>query len=183
MPRVISLALVLCLAACASMPPAQLSLPELRLVPAAMAMDISLAQRLSFDRGAQQAVSPVIDAQLEIDADAIRFAGFAAGQRMLTFTWDGRRLAQQRSPQLPEHVRAEPILRDIQLVHAPIDLLRAALPEGWTVDGTSTSRELSYRGGVAVAIEYKATVILDNRIEHYRLTIESTDADASEPTP
>ncbi len=190
MPRLIVLAILLCAAACATAPRGRVQMPEPRISPADMRMEVSLAQRLRFDRGAHGAVTPPIDAQLEVDAGAIRFAGFAAGQRILTFTWDGRLIAEQRSVKLPEHVRAEHILRDIQFVCAPVDALRVAIPDAWRIDESAGLRRITHRDQESAAIEihYAGTsctsgrVQMQNRVEHYVLTIESADV-VAEPAP
>lgn len=183
MPRVIVLTLLLCLAACAASPRGPVQLPNPHISPAAMQMDVSVAQRLSFDRGEQGAVTPLIDAQLEVDASAIRFAGFATGQRVLTFIWDGRSIVEQRSAQLPEHVRAEHILRDFQFVCSPAAALRAALPGTWRVEESAGVRLISARDQESAVIEIRyagdsctsGSVQMRNRVERYVLTVESAD--------
>ena len=183
MPRLSALALVMLLAACAHAPP-QRALPTPMLAPAALAMEVSLSQRLVFtsDRGGP---IEVLDAQLEIDAQTLRLAGFALGQRVLGLQWDGEELSEQRSPQLPATVAAAQILRDIQLVYAPDTVLQAVLPAGWQVRDHGLRREIAVDGRSAMMIEYatmprwNGAVTLHNRLEGYRLDIE-TVADSLE---
>ena len=184
MPRLIALVVTVLLAACAHHSRARLTLPEPRLAPAAMAMDVSLAQRLTFRAASNDtaATQRTLDAQLEIDASSLRLAGFAAGRRMLLLNWNGARLDEQRAHGLPASVRGASILRDIQFVYAPHAPLQAALPRDWQLLDTDTQRELTFRGRSAIVIDYatmprwNGALTLDNRIEGYRLEIESVAA-------
>lgn len=169
------------LAACASLPQHRRQLPQPKLAPAAMAMQASLVQRLRFSRG--DGASEVLEAQLESDAAGLRLAVFALGRRVLLLDWDGVRLAEQRAPQLPDSVGAAQFLRDLQFTYAPTAALQAALPAGWQLRDDGDRRELLWRGTSAMVIAYatmprwQGTATLDNRIEGYRLEIESAHAD------
>lgn len=179
--RLLVSSLLLALGACASLPRQRLQLPQPRLAPAAMAMEASLVQRLQFTRGDGQA--EVLEAQLEVDAAGLRLAAFALGRRVLWLDWDGVRLDEQRAPHLPETVGAAQFLRDLQFTFAPTAALQAALPAGWQLRDGGDRRELLWRGRSAIVIGYatmprwQGTVTLDNRIEGYRLEIESARAD------
>jgi hypothetical protein len=100
----------------------------------------------------------------------------ALGQRVLTLRWDGRELAVQRHPMLPAAVDPARVLRDIALVFAPLPALRAALPDGWTLDEANGQRTLRQAGAPRLTVRYldgRARVEIDNHAERYRLRIES----------
>lgn len=182
MSRLIALASLLLLAACVNAPQrGRVQAPEPRIAPADMQMDVSMVQRLHFSRGSHSVDTPPIDAQLEIDAEAIRFVGFAAEQRVLRFVWDGRSIDEQRGRQLPEHVRSNHILRDIQYVYAPIEALRATLPSEWSVTESSQLREIRFvrdSKRAAIQIRYadanrvRGKVRMMNWVDRYGLEIE-----------
>jgi len=183
----LALALAVVLAACAQTPVAQrLQLPPLQLSPASFGTSVSLAQRLTvlqLPTGAaleRPTAEHSIDAQLEIDPDAVRLAAFALNQRVLMLAWDGRALQAQRHLLLPAEVDATRVLRDVQLVYWPLAAVAAALPGGWAVDDAGPQRRLSFEGRTQVQIDYAGTprwqgrAALDNRLEGYRLTIQSS---------
>jgi hypothetical protein len=152
----------------------------LALPPAQFGASVSLAQRLTITRlDAGNAPAHTLDALLEIDAHSMRLAGFALNQRVLTLEWDGQNLHQSASPLLPAVVDARHVLRDIQLVYWPADAVRAALPSGWSLIEQGSTRQLLQNGLPAVLIHYagaprwSGTTQLDNRLEGYRLVIES----------
>lgn len=182
----------LLLAGCAQqMQEAHLRLPELKLAPAGFGQSISLAQRLTLEKlpdavsSTQVAHQRSLDALLEIEPDAVRLAGFAFGQRIITLSWDGENFSSQRHPMLPAEVDASHILRDIQLVYWPAQMIRLTLPADWTLEDSGELRVLSYRSRPVVTVQYSATprwighVDLDNRLERYRLLIESSPAAGS----
>lgn len=179
--------LVLLISACASAPVQRLALPEPRLVPAAMGIDVALSQRLCFTTDQSGQPCEPIEARLEIDATSLRLAGFALGRRVLVLHWDGMQLQEQRTPQLPAVVDAARIVRDIQYVYAPRDALQAVLPPEWQVVDRGNERELRFGQASAIRIRYatiphwKGEVDLDNRVEGYRLAIEAVvDAGAQD---
>lgn len=200
--------LSLLLACCASKPdisPSALQMPEIKLAPSALGASISLAQRLTLvntgspDINARPQAQRTLDALLEIDSDSVRLAGFAMSQRVLTLAWDGKALNSTRHFLLPAEVNADKVLRDIELSYWPAEAIRAVLPSDWTLldvgsdksddkkNDAVNERSLRYKGETQVLIHYSATprwagrAELDNRLEHYRLTIESTVQ--SSPTP
>lgn len=178
---------ILLLAACSQrLLEAPLRLPEFRLAPGAFGRSLSLNQRLTLEQLPELAAqTPVarqrsLDALLEIDAEGVRLAGFALGQRILTLTWDGTTLGGERHALLPKEVDAGHILRDIQLVYWPAETIRPALPVDWTLEDSGEQRILNYRGQMQVTVHYHAVprwtgrAELDNRLERYRLLIESS---------
>lgn len=169
----------LLLAACQTLPPPA-ALPPLQLAPAAFGAELSLAQRLTVTDAPDDPNGPIterqLDTLLQVDAQQLRLAGLAFGQRVLTLNWDGRELKVQRHPMLPAAVDPARVLRDVALVFAPLPALRATLPTGWTLDESGNERTLRQGGEVRLTVRYldgRARVEIDNRAEHYQLRIES----------
>ncbi|AMC34395.1 DUF3261 domain-containing protein [Janthinobacterium sp. B9-8] len=168
------------LGGCASAP--KMSLPALRLAPAAFAGSVSLTQRLSVTPlPANSAVPKTLDALLEISPEQVQLAGFALGQRILTVSWDGQSLTSSRHALLPKEVDEQRVLRDVQLVYWPQAAIQAALPEGWTLSEEGNVRKLTLGQENAITIRYHATphwagkAELENTLEHYRLVIDSKE--------
>ncbi|GAB3246139.1 DUF3261 domain-containing protein [Chitinimonas naiadis] len=178
--------LALLLTACATAPKERLTLPELRLAPSAFGRSVSLVQRLTLERVDINAqvnrfnTPRTLQALLEIDSTVVQLAGIAFEQRVLTMVWDGSHLKEDRHPFLPPEVDAAHVLRDVQLVYWPLPAIVAALPAGWTVEDSGPQRLLSYGGKVQVRVYYQGEprwagkTEIDNRLEGYRLTIDST---------
>ena len=188
------------LAACAQAPAVQparlLQMPALRLSPASLGANVSLAQRLTVQELPDGAVQDLprersLEAQLEIETGELRLAAFAMNQRVLLLHWDGHNLEVKRHALLPAAVDAGRVLRDIQLVYWPLAAVQAALPPGWTVEDTgATQRRLLHEGEVEVQIAYagpasaprwQGRAELDNRLERYRLAIDSSLVDGKQP--
>ncbi|MDW5416446.1 DUF3261 domain-containing protein [Iodobacter sp. CM08] len=161
----------------------RISLPALRLAPAAFAGSVSLSQRLTVMPlpATEAQSSKTLDALLEIDADQLQLAGFALGQRVLTLQWDGKILQSKRHPLLPAAVDEQRILRDVQLVYWPATAIQAALPPEWRLDDDDNSRTLSLGDQAMIRITYAAKprwaglADLHNTAEHYRLVIDSKE--------
>jgi hypothetical protein len=169
----------LLLAACQTLPPPA-TLPALQLAPAEFGAELSLAQRLTVTDAPAEPDGALVERQLDtllqVDARQLQLAGLALGQRVLTLRWDGRDLAVQRHPMLPAAVDPARVLRDIALVFAPLPALRAALPDGWTLDEANGQRTLRQAGAPRLTVRYldgRARVEIDNHAERYRLRIES----------
>jgi hypothetical protein len=148
----------------------------LRLAPAALGQSLALQQHLHVERGAR---SDDLDAALEIDADALTLVGMAFGQKVLSLHYDGSSLQSWRHPRLPEQVRSEDVLEDIQLTYWPLEAIRPALPAGWEIVDEAQRRTLSRDGAVMMVIEYgnparwPGEVRISNLRYGYRLTIQS----------
>lgn len=178
------------LSSCATRPVRPLlAIPEPRLSPASLGQTISVAQRLSFERRHRTPEEPArsLDAQLEVDARELRLADIAMGTRVLTLSWDGQQLQQQRHPQLPAQVDAARVLRDIQYAYWPADAIRRVLPEGWSLQEADQQRELRSGDTVVLSLRYRGQSLwdgylqLDNLVEGYRLDIQSSVQDAATP--
>lgn len=192
MKRWLSLAVATTLSACALLQAPSEPVPLLRLAPAALGFEVSVAQRVTVSQPAPRGEpsegiprSMSADAVLEVDTSSVRMAVLSLGQAMLRVEWDGKQLTQSRAPGWPEAVDGGQILNDVQLALWPAQAIRAALPEGWTLrDSAATlnapaQRWLAHDGHPAVRVDYPSlqrTVMVHlNRHEQeaWRVEIES----------
>ena len=173
--RLSLLCVVAALAGCASTPllPARLGL---RLPPSALGTSISLQQQLRVEREGR---IDLLEAALEVDDEHVGMIGLAMGQRVMSLDYDGRTLKSWRHVLLPEQVRGEDVLEDIQLTYWPVDAIRAALPTGWRVEEQGMRRMLWSDDTQVMVIDYSTeprwggTVALSNLRYQYKLTIQS----------
>jgi Protein of unknown function (DUF3261) len=166
--------------ACATMPKVAPS-PQftLALPPAALGMELCLAQRITVRRGDQHRT---LEAQLEVDAASVRLAAVALGQRVATLRWDGATLEQQVSTHVPSVVTAERILTDVQLAWWPADAVRAGLKNRFTLEEGPGRRVVWLDGAPFATVDYEGTppayrhVRLTHERSGYTLDIESVEA-------
>jgi len=168
------LCIVILFASCVTVPPpARLGL---QLPPSALGEDITLQQHLTIERNGR---TDQLDAALEVDANQLNLVGLAFGQRVLTLHYDGKKMTTWRHFMLPEQVRAEDILEDMQLTLWPIAAIRTALPPGWRIEDQGMQRSLYLGDTLICAIQYGAmprwsgTVKLENFRYRYTITIQS----------
>lgn len=173
-------AMALMLAGChPAQQPQQPARLGLRLAPAALGTSISLQQRLAVEREGRV---DYLEGALEVDEHRLGMIGLALGQRVMSLEFDGRELKSWRHALLPEQVRAEEVLEDIQLTYWPLDAVRAALPSGWRIEDEGMRRTLWADEAKVMVIDYSATprwhgtVTLTNLRYHYQLTIQSAPA-------
>ena len=144
----------------------------LRLPPASLGRDLVLQQRMSIAVGGfrQQ-----LDVALEVDAEAVRMAVMAFGQTVARLEWDGRQLRETRARGWPSAVSGGRVLSDLQLVHWPVDAIRAGLPFGLQLDADGTQRVLRSGSTTIARVRYPGPGIaeLDNLAGHYSLRLES----------
>lgn len=163
-------------------------LPFLQLPPASLGRSLSLNQRLGFSiPGKESADSRTVDAMLEVEAPTLKLAVLAFGRRVYGLTWDGQKLEEQRSVGVPAELQGPTVARDIQLVFWPFEAIRAALPEGWTLEDSERRRAILREGTTVVEVEYPegapagnrwlGRVVLSQRAEGYTLMIDSREAD------
>lgn len=170
MRRALWLAPVL-LAACTQLPRApQVDLP-LRLSPASLGRELALQQRMTVTAQGQ---SQQFDVMLEADREAVRLAVLAFGQTLARLDWDGRELKETRVRGWPPAVTGAMVLRDLQLVHWPLEAIQTALPLGWTAQGDAAGRELRRGGRTLVRVRYPApgTAELEDYRAGYRVRLE-----------
>ncbi|GAB2502211.1 DUF3261 domain-containing protein [Arenimonas alkanexedens] len=175
MLRLIAIVLALCaLAGCKAPSTRPATAPAFLFALPASALPGGLAeqQRLSFEHGGRR---ETVDAQVEVDADSVRLVIHGQGQIALRMTWDGQRLSQTRMAWLPESLEAARVLSDLQLVFWPVEALREALPDGWTLATSGDERTLSDAHAVVARVAQPAPNqrVLRQLREGYVLTIES----------
>jgi hypothetical protein len=164
----------LAFAACVRQPqPARLGL---KLAPATLGESISLQQHLRVEREGR---IDELDVALEVDPDRLDMVGFVLGQRILTLHYDGRQLQSWRHPLVPEQLRGEDVLEDLQLTLWPADVIRQALTDGWTLEESGRRRTLLLDAAPVMIIDYDSESRWNGKIElanlryQYRLTIQS----------
>ena len=174
MLRLIALVLLAGLAGCVPWlrpgPPDEV--PLLRLAPSALPGGMAAQQRLSFEHGDRR---QVVDALVEVDADAVRVVIHAQGQVALRLDWDGRTLTQARADWLPPQLSAERVLSDLQMVYWPAAAVDAALPAGWSFGGTEDSRTLVHSDEIVAQVQRvsDARHVLRQNRHRYVLQIDS----------
>ena len=166
------------LAGCASAPPASTAsraAPQLQLAPALLGHALDLQQHITVVApGHEQA----IDVLLEADAEHVQLGVVAMGQVAARLNWDGTTLTETKAPWWPQAVSGARILSDLQLTLWPVDAIQAALPPGWRLAEAGAVRTLTQDGDVVTVITHTSAQVveLDQRREHFHLTIESRDA-------
>ena len=151
----------------------------LRLAPATLGASLNLQQNLRIERPGR---IDTLDAALEVDAERLDLVGLALGQRMLALHFDGRSLQSWRHPLVPELLRGEDVLEDLQLTLWPLDVIESALPSGWSISETGRRRVLRQLDEPIMVIEYSGEPRWNGRIEltnlryQYRLTIQSVSS-------
>jgi hypothetical protein len=148
----------------------------LKLAPSALGAVISLQQHLSVERDDK---IEELDTALEVDAQQLELVGLALGKRVMSLHYDGKTVQSWRHPMLPEQVRAEDVLQDIQLTLWPADVIQQALPTGWRIEEKGLRRTLLANEVPVMVIDYSnqvrwsGKVVLSNLRYHYRITIQS----------
>lgn len=174
--RLTAICSVLLLCSCVTPESAPAARLGLQLAPADLGAAIALQQHLTIERNGK---TDELDAALEVDETRLQLVGLAFGQRVLSLVYDGKNLTVWRHIMLPQQVRAEDILEDMQLTLWPLESIRAALPPGWRMEDRDLQRLLYKDGELICVIRYSSmprwsgTVLLENLRYHYRITIES----------
>lgn len=180
---------------------AERPLPSLALPPASLGTTLQMHQKLSFTRlrpssflsshpgevGTSNATQEgSVEILLEADPNILRLAIVSFGQRLASIAFDGVSWEIQRSPRLPAALKAEDIVRDIQLTYWPASVIQAALPNEYRLLEIKNQRIL-LRGDIPVMqITYNSTSLeeqkvqadryaridLENFVYSYRLVIE-----------
>jgi hypothetical protein len=151
----------------------------LRLMPAALGTSISLHQQLVVER---QGRVDALDAALEVDPQQLELIGLSFGQRVFSLSYDGREIKSWRHPMLPQELREEDVLEDLQLTLWPASAIRAALPAGWSIEESERRRALLLDDVPVLLIEYSGEprwlgrIAIHNIRYHYRLVILSIPA-------
>ncbi len=170
----------LALAGCATPRLPDDSVPLLRLAPALLGHPLALQQHITLSAAGHE---QQMDVLLEADAAHVQLAIVALGQVAARIAWDGQALTEWRASWWPAAVSSARILNDMQLSLWPLPGIQAALPAGWQASELGDTRTLS-DGGVAVTVVRRAgadVIELDQRRDHYRLTIVSHDLEKAAP--
>ena len=180
LPTVAGTVAALVLAACATPSLSDAGVPPLRLAPALLGRPLDLQQHITLDAAGRE---QQMDVLLEADAQHVQLAIVAMGQVAARIGWDGRTLTEWRSTWWPAAVSSARILNDMQLSLWPLASVQSALPAGWQANDDGDVRTLRHDGvAVAVIRRVGADVIeLDQRLDHYRLTIVSRPAGRAAP--
>ena len=148
----------------------------LKLAPATLGASLSLQQHLSIERPGR---IDELDAALEVDEQKLDLVGLAFGQRVFALRYDGRSLQSWRHPLVPEQLRGEDVLEDLQLTLWPIDVIENSLPAGWSIAEDGRRRTLRLLDQAVLVIDYSGEPRWSGKIEltnlryQYRLTIQS----------
>ena len=151
----------------------------LRLSPASLGRELQLSQRITVVRGEERRS---FDAQLEVDASAVRIAAVAMGQTIASLSFDGKSLEQRVTSHVPPAVTAARILSDVQLAWWPADAIRQGLPAGFSLEEEGGTRSLLDHGALFAQVSYEGTPPAWTRVRltqvrfGYLLEIESVEA-------
>jgi len=149
---------------------------RLALTPRSFSQTISLQQHVQVEQAGRNVD---FEAVLDITPDTVTLVGLAFNQRVFTLKFDGVKLQESRSKMLPREVQAGDVLSDLQLALWPSEVVRNALPAGWTLQDSIGTRVLSESDTVRTTITYSAnprwtgTITLANKQYDYRLVIRS----------
>jgi Protein of unknown function (DUF3261) len=150
------------------------------LTPAALGSTKQVRQVL---RGAFGGRDFNLQCVVQVQADRLTIIGVTAlGLRAFTINYDGRKLDEQRAPQLPDFVSAKQLLNDLQLVFWPLNALDAALRPagGEVVEPFAGTRRLLQQGRLLAEVHYAdadpwaGRVWLSNFAYGYSLYIETS---------
>lgn len=162
----------LLMAACVHVPRPPLAELPLRLSPASLGRELALQQRMTVTAYGR---TQQLDVAIEADAEAVRLAVLAFGQTLARLDWDGRELRETRLRGWPPALTGAVVLRDLQLVHWPLDAIQAALPLGWTVHAEGNGREVRFAGRTMLRVRYPAagSAEIHNLPAHYHVRLDT----------
>ncbi|BCL77383.1 hypothetical protein JHS3_31190 [Jeongeupia sp. HS-3] len=149
-------------------------LPLLQLPPAAFGGERVLEQRLTMRWPGE---TRTLDVVASIDDERVSLVGLALGVRLFSLDYDGKLLRSSENVKMA--LPAERMLNDFLIVHAPLDALRAALPNGWHVNDSARRRVMQRDGKDAIIVDYSGDDRLQGRAQlanlplHYQLTIDT----------
>jgi hypothetical protein len=149
---------------------------QLALTPESFGRTLSLRQQLQIT-AAGHVVD--LDAVVEITPDSLVLVALRFDQRVLTLTQSQGAICEQRNAKLPAEARGADILSDLQLALWPADVIRAALPSGWVLADSGSSRTLTHGGREVEVITFSGSprwigrITLRNIEYDYSLVINS----------
>ena len=174
MTRLLSCTVVaaaLVLSGCAGVQPVREEPFSLRLSPASLGGDLALQQRVTVTAMGR---SQQMDVAVEADADAVRFAVLDLGQTVARLEWDGHAMKETRPAGWPAVVTGQRVLGDLQMVYWPADAIRAALPEGWSLQADEQGRTVRSLKDIVMRVRYPSpgTAELENIQGGYSLRMD-----------
>ena len=103
--------------------------------------------------------------------------------RLIALSWDGVKFQRELDPAVPRNLPVELILRDLQLVYWPAEVIRRALPSGWELKLKAGTREYINNGKEVIEVRYagdrfKDPIEFEHKAAEYKLvihTLESAD--------
>ena len=115
---------------------------------------------------------------------AFHYAGGGMVKRLRRVRDSGqdRFLILSDNPLVPEQLRGEDVLEDLQLTLWPLDVIEKALPAGWTIAEAGRRRTLRLLDQPVLVIDYSGEPRWSGKIEltnlryRYRLTIQSVSS-------
>ena len=119
---------------------------------------------------------------LELDKQHIAMAGLTNdGVSLFNLTYDGKTIASDKSPLLPDSVDPEFFITDLQLVYWPVTVLqKSLLGSPWRLEVDARHRRLYYQDTKTVEVNYllpdavwAKSVELINYRYNYRLHIKT----------
>jgi hypothetical protein len=124
----------------------------------------------------------VLDCVVEVTRDRMTVVGLLpAGNRVFSVRYDGTRVEQERTPQVPPQLRPEQLLADVQLAFWPEMALQDAFRDGhWTLTQPDRrTRRLLRDGRLIAEVHYgdadpwRGRVWLVNFERDYALIVDS----------
>ncbi len=177
MYRSLIAAIAAAIVACATVQPSpQAPAALLALPPSAYGKTVSLAQQIQIEAAGE---THELQVYLQIDRESVNLAAMVAGQTAAKLTWDGHTLHEDRSAWLPQGLRGEVILSDLQLALWPAQVVASALPTSFQLVATPQKRELLRNNQPFMTVEYLDSAHLEivHHEYNYRLSISSIDLD------
>jgi hypothetical protein len=155
-------------------------IPPLRLAPLALGRALDLQQHITLSAAGRE---QQMDVLLEADRARVKLAVVAMGQVAARIEWDGTTLTEWHSAWWPSAVSSTRILNDMQLSLWPLAAVQSALPAGWRASDDGGTRTLSEGGAAVMVVRHVGADVLEleQRRDHYRLTIVSRPASEARP--
>jgi hypothetical protein len=118
---------------------------------------------------------------LELDKQHIAIAGLSKdGISLFNVSYDGKKVALDKSPLLPFSFSPELIIKDLQLSYWPLTELQKILPKQWHLEADNHHRRLSVGHEPYIDVDYlqpdtawAKSVVLTNHRYHYQLRIKT----------
>ena len=147
----------------------------LRLPPAALGASVSLQQHLT--RRKRRAASTSSMPRWKSIPSGVDLVGLVFGQRILSLHYDGKTFQSWRHPMLPEQLRGEDVLEDLQLTLWPVEAIRQALPAGWRIEENGLRRTLLADDVPVMVIRLQRGAALErqHRIDQSALSLSADD--------